>query len=302
MMKTEAIDGLTLDQFQCNKPLKEICTFGIGGPALYFKEIRTIEEIQQAIVICNGKNIPYMILGKGSNCLFDDRGYQGAVLCNKIDFLKTPSAGVFHVGAGYSFSLLGAQTARQNWSGLEFASGIPASVGGAVYMNAGANGAETCEHLLSVDYVTDEGRLVTFQKSDLRFGYRHSPFQSMRGAIVGATFALSPCTSARAKQLDIITYRKKTQPYGEKSAGCVFRNPPVGHAGALIDQAGLKGTGVGGAKVSELHANFIVNTTGATCQEVLELIEAVRKKVRETSGIELESEVKIIKWSLDEPV
>ena len=300
MMQTSTTEQLTLDQFQCNKPLKEVCTFGIGGPALYYKEIHTIEEMSQAILICKEKNLPYMILGKGSNCLFDDRGFQGVILTNKIDFMKNPSAGVFHVGAGYSFSLLGAQTARQNWAGLEFASGIPASVGGAVYMNAGANGSETCENLLSVDYVTDEGRLVTFQKSDLRFGYRHSPFQEMRGAIVGATFALSPCTSARAKQLDIINYRKKTQPYGDKSAGCVFRNPPVGHAGALIDQAGLKGTLIGGAKVSELHANFIVNTAGASCTEVLELIEAVRKKVKETSGIHLESEVRIIRWSVDE--
>lgn len=299
-MKSSQIEQLTLDQFQCNKPLKEVCTFGIGGPALYYKEIHTIEEMQQAILICKEKTLPYIILGKGSNCLFDDRGFQGVVLANKIDFHKTPSAGVFHVGAGYSFSLLGAQTARQNWAGLEFASGIPASVGGAVYMNAGANGSETCEHLLSVDYVTDEGRLVTFPKSDLRFGYRHSPFQEMQGAIVGATFALSPCNSARAKQLDIINYRKKTQPYGDKSAGCVFRNPPLGHAGALIDQAGLKGTLIGGAKVSELHANFIVNTSGATCQEVLELINAVRKKVKDTAGINLESEVRIVKWSLDE--
>lgn len=301
-MKSSTIEQLTLDQFQCNKPLKEVCTFGIGGPALYFKEIHTSEEMQQAILVCKEKNLPYIILGKGSNCLFDDRGFQGAVLSNKIDFLKTPSAGVFHVGAGYSFSLLGAQTARQNWAGLEFASGIPASVGGAVYMNAGANGSETCEHLVSVDFITDEGRFVTFQKSDLRFGYRHSPFQSMRGAIVGATFALSSCTSARAKQLDIINYRKKTQPYGDKSAGCVFRNPPTGHAGTLIDQAGLKGVGIGGAKVSELHANFIVNTAGATSLEVLELIDAVRKKVKETAGVHLESEVRIIKWSLDEPL
>jgi len=299
-MNNLTAERLTLDQFQCNKALREVCTFGIGGPALYYKEIHTIEEMQQAICVCKENHIRYMVLGKGSNCLFDDRGFQGAVLCNKIDFLKTPSAGVFHVGAGYSFSLLGTQTARQNWAGLEFASGIPATVGGAVYMNAGANGTETCETLISVDYVTDDGRFVTFPKSDLRFGYRHSPFQSMQGAIVGATFSLSPCTTARAKQLDIINYRKKTQPYGDKSAGCVFRNPTQGHAGALIDQAGLKGTGVGGAKVSELHANFIINTAGASSQEVLQLIEAIRKKVRETSGIDLESEVRFIKWSSDE--
>src|ERR1700741_1309646 len=142
--------SLPLKNLQSNKPLKDVCTLGIGGPARYFIEAHTIEDIQQALQFCKVEGLDFFILGKGSNCLFDDRGFDGLVISNKIDFFANPSPGVFHVGAGYSFSLLGVQTARQHWSGLEFASGIPCTVGGAIFMNAGANGSETCTALSSV--------------------------------------------------------------------------------------------------------------------------------------------------------
>ena len=230
----------TLKNLIENKPLKEVCTLGIGGPARYYTEARTIDEMQQALQFCQEENLQFFILGKGSNCLFDDRGFNGLVICNKIDFFENTQPGIYHIGAGYSFSLLGVQTARQQWSGLEFASGIPCTVGGAVFMNAGANGTETCSALASVDYVAQDGKLRILKKEDLHFSYRTSSFQTMSGAIVGATFSLTPSGEARAKQLEIISYRTKTQPYSDKSAGCVFRNPACGAAGALIDKAGLK--------------------------------------------------------------
>lgn len=276
--------------------LKNYTTFGIGGPARYFIEVRTIEDMQKAILHCRQNKLPYFILGKGSNSLFDDKGFNGLVILNKIDFIDRPASGVFHVGAGYSFSLLGAQTAREGWSGLEFASGIPGSVGGAVYMNAGANGNETCQTLTHIDYVNEEGKLETLDRKNLSFSYRTSPFQSMRGAIVGATFTLTKEPTARQKQLEIISYRKKTQPLSEKSAGCIFRNPSCGHAGALIDQSSLKGHSVGGAKVSEIHANFIVNKGQATSADVINLIQTIQKQVKEKTGIELESEVRYIPY------
>lgn len=282
--------------FQENKQLSSLSTFGIGGPARYFAEVRKIEEMQTLLVKCRHEGLAYFILGKGSNCLFDDRGFNGMVIHNKIDFIHTPAAGTFHAGAGYSFSLLGAQTARQGWSGLEFASGIPCSVGGAVYMNAGANGSETCQALSSVDYVNEEGHHLILKKEELSFAYRTSSFQKMKGAIVAASFVLTPSPTARQKQLDIINYRKKTQPYSDKSAGCIFRNPSCGHAGALIDQSGLKGTQVGGAKVSEMHANFIVNADRASSQDVLNLIALVKKQVKEKTGIDLEHEVRVIPY------
>lgn len=282
--------------FLSGKPLREVSTFQIGGPARFFKEAHSIEEMQQLLNYCRKHQLPYFILGKGSNCIFDDRGFDGLVILNKIDFLEKRGENGFYVGAGYSFSLLGVQTARQGWTGLEFASGIPGSVGGAVYMNAGAGGSDTSQILASVEYINEAGAKVVYSKEELSFSYRTSPFQNMRGAIVAAEFRLQPSQEARKKQLELVGYRTKTQPYHEPSAGCVFRNPLGGHAGVLIEKAGLKGTRVGGARVSELHANFIVNSGKAQAQDVLELMTVVKQQVKEKTGFELESEVRVIPY------
>lgn len=284
-------------ELQKGKSLKEICTFGIGGIARFYVETKTIEALQNALLYCKEMKLEFLVLGKGSNCLFDDQGFNGMIIHNKIDFKEELSPGIFHVGAGYNFSLLGSQTARSGWSGLEFASGIPGSVGGAVFMNAGANGKETCETLLSVDFMTPNGDLQVLMKENLHFSYRSSTFHSLQGAIVGATFALILSAEARQKQIDIINYRKKTQPYGDKSAGCIFRNPSCGHAGALIDKSGLKGFQMGGAKISEMHANFIVNADHAKSSDVLALIEVIKSHVKKHEGIDLESEVRYIPYT-----
>jgi len=289
----------TPDLFKKGHLLKNYSTFGIGGAAKFFVEVRQVSEMQEILLFCHQNKLPYFILGKGSNTLFDDRGFDGVVIANRIDFIEKKEDHCWHVGAGYSFSLLGSQTARQGLSGLEFASGIPGSVGGAVYMNAGANGHETCETLLEVDFVTNTGELTLLKKSDLLFSYRHSPFQEMGGAIVGATFKLVPCTSAREQQLKILEYRKKTQPYNAKSAGCVFRNPHCHHAGALIDKSGLKGMTIGGAQVSTVHANFVINTGDATAKDVLTLIKHISETVQSITGVELESEVRLVPFAVN---
>lgn len=283
-----------LTHFQKSKSLKELTTLAIGGETLSYLEIKTIESMQKAIVDCHSLKLDYFLLGKGSNCLFEDKTYQEAILHNKIDFCEMTAPGVFHVGAGYSFSLLGTQTARQNFGGLEFASGIPASVGGAVYMNAGANGAETFNCLISVDYIDDRGVLYCLKKEELIFGYRTSSFQKLKGAIVGATFQLFPSKDARQKQLEIIRYRQNTQPYKDKSAGCVFKNPQNHCAGKLIEDSGLKGFRLGGAQVSEKHANFLINTGTATCKDFLDLMEHVKRTVANQTSIVLESEVRLV--------
>jgi UDP-N-acetylmuramate dehydrogenase len=234
---------------------------------------------------------PTLIVGKGSNCLFDDRGFDGLVILNKVDFCRWEGSEVT-VGSGYNFSLLGVQTARKGFSGLEFASGIPATVGGAVFMNAGANGKETCDVLKSVLYF--EGERQEYRREELVFGYRQSPFRKRQGAILSATFSLQPNSEARQSQLHIIDYRMKTQPLKEKSAGCVFRNPPGQSAGALIDRCGLKGVSVGGAKISEIHANFIVNTGSASSQDVIQLIQLVQERVLRQTGVHLEPEIRIL--------
>ncbi len=289
---------MELPRFHEMHPLGPLCTLSIGGPARYLVEIRSVPEMQAVIKHCTKMQLPYFILGKGSNCLFSDQGFNGVVIVNKINFLQNPAPSLFHVGSGYSFSRLGVQTARLGWGGLEFASGIPATVGGAIFMNAGANGCETCDTVLTVDYIDENGELHTLKQEEMQFSYRNSIFQRLPGAIVTATFQLKPTQLARQRQLDIIAYRKATQPYNQKSAGCIFRNPHEGHAGKLIEECGLKGTHIGDAEVSMLHANFLINKGSATAQELLTLIEHVKQKVKQISGIELQSEICLIPYQL----
>lgn len=252
--------------------------------------------MRSCIQFCNLEKLPYLIIGKGSNCLFDDKGFDGLVILNKISFCHYEEE-IVSVGAGYSFSLLGSQTARKGFSGLEFASGIPATVGGAIFMNAGANGSETCNSLLDVSFVNERGELEVLTKESLVFSYRYSSFQEKKGAIVSARFKLTPSSEARPKQLNIIEYRTKTQPYGDKSAGCLFRNPQGFSAGALIQECGLKGIRVGGAEVSTLHANFIINKEGATAEDIRKLADLVQRTVKEKKGIDLHMEVRQISFS-----
>ncbi len=281
-------------QLQKNRSLSEFSTFGIGGPIRDFLEVKTVEEMKEAFAWAKANGSRILVIGKGSNCLFDDHGYDGLVILNKIDFCEIKALTV-HVGSGYSFSLLGSQTARRGLSGLEFASGIPATVGGAIFMNAGASGRETCDSLSSVLYLHEDGTQKEYKRSELKFAYRKSPFQEMRGCILGATFQLELSEVARKSQLEIVDYRMKTQPYKDKSIGCIFRNPSKEmSAGAVIDQCGLKGYKIGGARVSDMHANFIVNAGGATAKDVLELIRIIQARVKLKKGIELEPEIRVV--------
>lgn len=275
--------------------LKDYSTFGIGGPAKYFAEARTQKDFEEIFSFCQQESLPFFILGKGSNSLFDERGFDGCVILNKLQQIKVDQEQVL-VESGYSFSRLGVQTARNGFSGLEFASGIPATVGGAVFMNAGASGKEVCEFLSRVHFLPYSGQAKWYVREELDFSYRYSSFQKMEGAILAAEFILTRDDKARETQKKIIDYRTGTQPYGELSCGCIFRNPEGGSAGALIDQCGLKGKRLGGAAISEKHANFIVNAGGATSQDVLDLIEVVRKEVEGKTGIRLECEIRQVPY------
>lgn len=270
--------------------LSDHTTFGIGGAARFFVEVRSLAEVQEAMHFIRKESLPFVVIGKGSNALFEDRGYSGLVILNKLQSIVWKNE-VVEAGSGYAFSLLGIQSARKGLSGLEFAAGIPGSVGGAVFMNAGANKQEVCDTLLEVGFVDREGRYKRYAKHELLFSYRHSLFQKIQGCIVSATFGLRPMEEARKRQLEIIAYRTQTQPYGDKSAGCVFRNPIGKSAGALIEAAGLKGKRIGGACVSPMHANFIVNAGGASAEDVLQLVALVKKTVFEKTGEVLEMEV-----------
>jgi UDP-N-acetylmuramate dehydrogenase len=278
---------------QSGRSLSEFSTFGIGGPIRFFLEIRTPEEARDAFLWAASQGLETRIIGKGSNSLFSDAPFDGLVLLNKIDACVIDGSEI-RVGAGASFSYLGIQSAKQNLAGLEFASGIPATVGGAIWMNAGANGSETCDCLESVLYLFLTGEIRSFSRSELTFGYRTSPFQSMQGCILSAKFLLRYNEEARIKQRRHLELRIKTQPLKAKSAGCIFRNPSKEvSAGALIDQCGLKGLAVGDAIVSPIHANFIVNEGSAKATDVLTLIQKIQATVLEKKGILLEPEIKV---------
>lgn len=271
--------------------LKDYTTYGIGGPAKQFVEVISANQMQEVLKCCDR----FIVIGKGSNLLFDDRGFDGTVIYNKIQSSEWLDDSV-HVGSGFSFALLGAQSARKGLSGLEFASGIPGSVGGAVFMNAGANGMETKDAITEVGFVNADGTLEVFSKEEIQFAYRTSLFHSLSGAIVSATFALRKAEGAKKRQKEIIEYRTSTQPYGEKSCGCAFRNPPGDAAGRLIEACGLKEFSIGGATVSPVHANFIVNLGDAKAQDILDLMKYVQVKVAHKSGIQLQPEVRFIPY------
>lgn len=282
-------------------PLSSLSTLRLGGAARYYAAITTMQDMQLLVRFCYTHRVRYLLLGKGSNCLFDDLGFHGIVLHNKIGFLDIFPDGRLHVGAGYSFAHLGTLTARKGLRGLEFASGIPGSVGGAIFMNAGAQKAETADCLESVTYLFPDGTIQTFLRDTLLFGYRTSPFQRMNGAILSAHFHCQPDEEAPIRQRTLLAERLCKQPYNQPSAGCLFANPPSPHpsAGALIDQAGLKGFSIGGVSVSTLHANFLIHTGGGSSAKMQALIAHVHAEVLQQTGIDLKREVRYIAFNED---
>jgi UDP-N-acetylmuramate dehydrogenase len=278
--------------------LKTYTTIGSGGCARYLAEVKSPETLAKVFSFCFTNKIPFVVLGKGSNTIFDDKGFNGVVILNKMqkifwDHLKVK------VESGYSFAHLGIITAKKNAGGLEFAAGIPASVGGAIYMNAGASGQQTQDCLEKVTFMHENGVVEQFLKKDCGFGYRRSIFQTLKGCIVSAEFVLKNCCEAREKQLVIIHHRTKSQPYSDKSAGCFFKNPEMKPAGALIEEVGLKGYAIGGASVSVLHGNFIINQNGASTQDLFDLASYVQDQVFKKKGIQLELEVRKIPFEGD---
>lgn len=276
-------------------PLSSVCTLQVGGPANFYMEVTNPEEARFALDFAQAEGLPFFVLGKGSNLLFDDRGYKGLVIHNKIQYCQIEESSV-SVGGGFSYSLLGIQTAKRGLSGLEFASGIPGTVGGAIYMNAGAMNKETKDYLVEVDFMAEDGRSMTFPRASLEFAYRTSCFQQRKGVILGAKFALQVDQKAKQAQKQMLEKRIRSQPYDKPSAGCFFKNSDTYSAGNLIDQCGLKGLQIGGAQISSLHANFIVNAGGATSKDIESVIEKIKETIKQEKGIELEMEVRKVPY------
>ena len=278
------------------EPMRKHTTFRIGGTVSLFAEPKSIEAFVWAERELRGRGIEHMILGNGSNVLFSDNPHRLVVLSTaRLDTLRVSGDSIIS-GAGVLLSRLAAAAAREGLTGLEFAQGIPGSLGGGIYMNAGAYGGEMREVAEAVTYLDVNGVLRTVPRDECDFGYRHSRFEDTGEAILSATLRLRPGDpeKIRERMEELAAMRREKQPMNMPSAGSTFKRPKDGFAAKLIDDAGLKGLTVGGAQVSEKHAGFIVNTGNATYDDVTALMELVKRGVYESSGITLEPEVRII--------
>jgi UDP-N-acetylmuramate dehydrogenase len=270
--------------------------FRIGGPADLLVVPRSGAELRAAVDLIFAAGVRPVVLGQGSNVIIGDRGIRGVVLKigKGVDRVEVDGPAVT-AEAGAGLPALALQTARLGLAGLEFAAGIPASVGGAVVMNAGAHGCAMADVVDGVEVLTPEGQ-QHLPGAALGFGYRSSLLQHRAWVVSSARMTLRPETpdTIRARLEAWLAHRGATQPVGQPSSGCIFRNPPGDHAGRLIDTAGGKGLAVGRARVSSVHANYIINEGGATAAEVAALAEQVRSLVADRTGIALEMEVKLL--------
>jgi UDP-N-acetylmuramate dehydrogenase len=282
-----------------DEPLALHTTFRIGGPPDLFVEAETLSELVEFTRLARQHRVPVFVLGNGSNLLVLDGGIRGLVIENHCDDFSlnvtNTEQAVLHAESGASLPGVANRLARQGWSGLEWAIGVPGTIGAAVVGNAGAHGGCIADNLLTVTILDAEGAIRELPKAELAFDYRQSRFKrSKREIILSADFAMKrdDPQACIARMNAYTEHRRRTQPT-EPSVGSIFKNPPGGFAGRLIEQAGLKGTRVGNVEVSCVHGNFFVNHGGSTSADVIHLIETVRNRVREKFGVELELEIEV---------
>ena len=284
--------------YECGTPLARYTTFKIGGPAALFARPADARQLEAALAACKKSDVRYYLLGQGSNTLFADEGFDGAVICTRMmgDVPRIEGERMT-APAGAGLTALCTMARDAGLTGLEFACGIPGSLGGALYMNAGAYGGEMKDVVETVTCLTPEGTVETRPADALAFGYRTSVFEQDGSCVLSATLRLARGDKAaiRARMAELLAKRREKQPLEWPSAGSTFKRPEGYFAGTLIDQCGLKGLTVGGAQVSEKHAGFLINRGGATCDDMLHLIELVQERVREQFGVELECEVRIVR-------
>jgi len=285
-------------QWDC--PLKGYTSFGIGGPAKALVIVENRKELQQVLHFFNEEKILWRVLGRGTNILIEDKGFAGAVLLLSGEFkelrIDEQKDGILlHAGAGHSLSKLSSRCMEDGFTGLEFAIGIPGSVGGAVIMNAGAWGGAISDAIFELELQTAVEATV-YRKEDVQFGYRTSNIPSEEAFVISsATFSLRRGVREKicSKCRSYLDERKKSQPAGHGNAGSFFKNPQGDSAGRLIDASGMKGACVGDAEISSKHANFIINRGNASATDIIQLMELVIATVYRDSGIRLEPEVQI---------
>lgn len=279
------------------EPLRTHTSFQIGGPAALMAFPKTPEELQKLLRASQECGIRTRVLGAGTNVLAPDEGLSELVICTKgcLLGLRLLDGGKIEAMAGETLSRTAVFAREHALTGMEFAHGIPGSVGGGIYMNAGAYGGELSQIAAETTVLLADGTQRVLRGEEQAFGYRTSAFEKMKCVIVKTVFALQPGDpeQIQAQMRELMERRRRSQPLELPSAGSTFKRPQGAYAGALIEHAGLKGKGVGGAQVSEKHAGFVVNTGSATAGDVLQTIHMVQEKVLEDSGFQLEPEVRI---------
>ena len=283
-----------------NEPMRLHTTFKVGGNARYYLVPESFDDVKKALDFAKEKKLPHYIIGKGSNLLFSDDPYDGVVIeigsgLNDIRISGT----TIEADAGVSLATLSKKAADESLAGLEFASGIPGTVGGAVVMNAGAYDGEIKNVLKEVKILSNNNEIITKKTEELDLSYRHSIFQNNSDIVLSATFELQQGNKEEiiSKIKELNAKRKEKQPLEFPSAGSTFKRPEGYFAGKLIQDSGLRGFSVGGAQVSEKHCGFVVNTGDATAADIYELITKVRQIVLEKQGVELEPEVRLVGFS-----
>lgn len=280
-----------------NEPMRNHTTFKIGGPADYFVSVSDEKEVKDIIEWAKRENIPYMVKGNGSNMLVSDKGIRGLVIEVGKNFADCRIEGTkIYAQAGALLSRVAKTAMSESLTGMEEISGIPGTIGGAIYMNAGAYGGEISRVIETVTYLDCDGEIKTVTADECKFGYRTSIFETGDKVILSAVLSLQTgdLDEIKAKMADYTNRRKTKQPLAFPSAGSTFKRPEGYFAGALVENAGLKGYTVGGAQISELHAGFVINIGGATCADVMSVICHAQDTVKEKYGVCLEPEVRLV--------
>lgn len=283
-------------EYKVNEPMCCHTSFKIGGPADFFSAVNSVSQLKKVILKLKELRIPYFILGKGSNLLVSDKGIEGVVISllfmNNVEVLDD----VVVADAGASLASVCVAAANNSLTGLEFAYGIPASVGGALFMNAGAYGGEMADVVLKAEFLDKNGNLGVISAEEMNLGYRTSIFKKSDKIITRVYFKLNKGNEAeiRAAMDDFMGRRKSKQPLEFPSAGSTFKRPVGYFAGALIEQNNLKGFSIGGAMVSEKHAGFVINYNNATCEDVKKLISHIKDTVYKADNVELQPEVILV--------
>ena len=284
-------------EYKENEPLSAHCTFRTGGNARIMLLPKTKSEVLYALDFAKKNSLESVVIGKGSNILFGDRGFGGAIIkiSGALCDIKITGEEIT-AGCGISLFSLANKAAESSLGGLEFASGIPGTLGGGIYMNAGAYGGELKACVKNVEIITQKGEIKTLTGEEMQFGYRTSVLAQKGGIAVSAVLKLhtGEKEQIRAKMRELNSRRAEKQPLEYPSAGSTFKRPQNNFAGALIEQCGLKGFTIGGAQVSEKHAGFVINKGGATSRDILGVINHVKETVYSKTGIMLVPEVKMI--------